>query len=377
MKLTTAVLRAAAVDRAFPKPTSLKRALARMGFVQADPIRAPARAQDLILRHRVRDYHAGELEQRYPELDIEEDYLYAYGFLTRENWRLLHPRAPGGLSAFEQRVLGIVTARGEVHPRELEVDLGRDTEVNAWGGSSKATTRALQHLHYRGLLRIARRDAGIRVYEPTPPVREHVSTPERLRRVAMLACEILAPIPIRSLAETLRLTTRYALRGTAPPKTLVAELQASGELETGETEGTKYVWPAGALRRRSAGDVVRIVSPFDPLVWDRRRFQLFWNWAYRFEAYTPKAKRLRGYYAMPVFWRDLAVGWANVTTRGEGVAFEFGFVNGRPADAGFESALEEEVERMRRFLGFRPKEPAHAPREARSSASRRTGTASD
>jgi len=41
-----------------------------MGFVQADPIRAPARAQDLILRHRVKDYHAGDLERRYATLDI-------------------------------------------------------------------------------------------------------------------------------------------------------------------------------------------------------------------------------------------------------------------------------------------------------------------
>jgi uncharacterized protein YcaQ len=55
----------------FP-PTTLKRAFDRLGFVQADPILAPARAQDLILRHRVKNYRAGDLERRYCKLGIEE-----------------------------------------------------------------------------------------------------------------------------------------------------------------------------------------------------------------------------------------------------------------------------------------------------------------
>jgi hypothetical protein len=51
------------------------RAIARLGFVQADPMRAPARALDLILAHRVEDYRAGELERRYPRLAIEEAFF--------------------------------------------------------------------------------------------------------------------------------------------------------------------------------------------------------------------------------------------------------------------------------------------------------------
>ena len=64
-------LRRYAIARSLFKPTSLPRAHARLGFVQADPMRAPARAQDLILVHRVKDYRAGELERRYPRLAIE------------------------------------------------------------------------------------------------------------------------------------------------------------------------------------------------------------------------------------------------------------------------------------------------------------------
>src|SRR5262249_15394219 len=65
-------LRHYAVARTLFKPTTLARAIEQLAFVQADPIRAPARAQDLVLRHRVRNYHAGDLERRYARLGIEE-----------------------------------------------------------------------------------------------------------------------------------------------------------------------------------------------------------------------------------------------------------------------------------------------------------------
>jgi len=82
MLITLDDLRRFAVARSLFKPTTLKCALDRLGFVQADPIRAPARAQDLILRHRVKNYHAGDLERLYPRLGIEEDFFVVYGFLT-------------------------------------------------------------------------------------------------------------------------------------------------------------------------------------------------------------------------------------------------------------------------------------------------------
>jgi uncharacterized protein YcaQ len=76
-------LRRYAVARTLFAPTTLQRAIDALGFVQADPIRAPARAQDLTLRHRVANYRVGDLERRYPELAVEEDYFVNYGFLPR------------------------------------------------------------------------------------------------------------------------------------------------------------------------------------------------------------------------------------------------------------------------------------------------------
>src|SRR5206468_9467509 len=91
--LTVAELRRYAVDRSLFAPTTLRRAIERFGFVQADPIRAPARAQDLTLRHRVAGYRAGDLERRYESLGVEEDHFINYGFVTRRVFALMHPRS--------------------------------------------------------------------------------------------------------------------------------------------------------------------------------------------------------------------------------------------------------------------------------------------
>src|SRR5882672_12835338 len=94
MPLSLSDLRRLAVERSLFPPTTLKRAIDRLGFVQADPIRAPARAQDLTLRHRVTGYRAGDLERRYPRLALEEDFFVNYGFLPRAYSALMHPRTP-------------------------------------------------------------------------------------------------------------------------------------------------------------------------------------------------------------------------------------------------------------------------------------------
>ena len=76
-------------------PTTLPQAVQQLGgFVQADPLRAPARAQDLTLRHRVKGYTAGDLERRYPRLSLQEDFFINYGFVTPELRALMHPRRP-------------------------------------------------------------------------------------------------------------------------------------------------------------------------------------------------------------------------------------------------------------------------------------------
>src|SRR2546423_8726942 len=139
-------LRRMAVAQSLFPPTTLKRALHRMQFVQADPIRAPARAQDLILRHRVKDYCAGDLERRYAKLGVEEDSFINYGFVTRELQALMHPRAQSGVPAAgclpwtaaqrkrAQMLLDFIRERGPVHPKEVDAHFAHGKVKNYWGG---------------------------------------------------------------------------------------------------------------------------------------------------------------------------------------------------------------------------------------------------
>jgi len=103
MPITLDDLRRFAVARSLFTLTTLKRALHRLGFVQADPIRAPARAQDLTLRHRVRGYRAGDLERRYSKLGVEEDFFVTYGFMTSSIQALMHPRSDTCVPAESRR----------------------------------------------------------------------------------------------------------------------------------------------------------------------------------------------------------------------------------------------------------------------------------
>jgi uncharacterized protein YcaQ len=95
---------------------------------------------------------------------------------------------------------------------------------------------------------------------------------------------------------------------------------------------------------------VRFLAPFDPIVWDRQRFEHIWGWAYRFEAYVPERNRRRGYYAMPLLWMDRAVGWVNCTPAGGRLEVRTGFAAGKPKETDFRQAFDHEVARMEHFL---------------------------
>lgn len=341
---TLSRLREHAVNQSLFAPTSLRTALGRLGFVQADPIRSPARAQDLILRHRVKNYRVGDLEKRYTALEIEEDNLYAYGFMQRKVWQLLHPRQLGGMTALEKRVYDAVRNSGEIHPADLEQHFGRARVVNAWGSYSKATTQALDSLQYRGLLRVARRENGIRIYAPAITFPEAPSS-ERLTQLILTVTGLLAPVPLQTLHATI---TRY--RPLGDPREEVQSMIRSGELTEAAMDGLHYVWPT-SQHHQEPHLQVRILAPFDPIVWDRRRFEHIWGWPYRFEAYTPPAKRVRGYYAMPLLWRDQVIGWTNASLNERPMSLEFGFVGKKPRDREFRLELEAEVERFKAFLG--------------------------
>jgi uncharacterized protein len=352
MKLSLKQLRRRAISTSLFQPTTLREAVKRLGFVQADPIRSPARAQDLILRQRVTNYRAGDLENRYSSLNLEEDFLYAYGFMPESTWKLLHPRKQQNLTPTERQVFEIVSSHKQIHPRDLEEYFGREREINAWGGYSKATTRILQTLHYRGLLRVGGREKGVRLYQPTVADPGYLEPAERLRQLVLLLASILGPLPATSLRGAIQYLSHGAptLEGR---RSAIPRLLNEGELEKGVLDGVEYVWPTRRVKTSAPDSLVRFLAPFDPLVWDRRRFEQLWGWPYRFEAYTPANKRKLGYYALPILWADEVIGWVNLSQKDNQLSVVPGFVKKRPANRVFENEFEAEVERFRHFLQSR------------------------
>jgi uncharacterized protein YcaQ len=357
---TLAELRRYAIARSLFKPLTLPAAIRRLGFVQADPMRAPARAQDLILFQRVRGYRAGDLERRYERLGIEEDAFVNYGFVQREMLALLHPRTPrrpwdADTMRRAQNVLAFVRERGVVHPREVGEAFAHHGRIAGyWGGELNASTRLLEHMHHHGWLRVRRRESGTRVYEAMSHVEQDDSPPARQARAEALVDAIVslyAPIPSPSLGYLVTLLRYGAMHLSVETR---AVLKAARErYGHAVVDGITWYWPADenpASSRHRPDMGVRLLAPFDPVVWDRRRFQMLWDWAYRFEAYVPAPRRTMGHYALPVLWGETMVGWANLRNERGGLKHQLGFAAARPKNPAFGRALDEELARFKAFL---------------------------
>ena len=349
-------LRSMAVGFSLRPAASTAAAVQSMGFVQYDPIRRPARAQDLILAQRVMGCRAGDLDRGYRSSELEEGHLHVYGAMPREVLTLLYPRCdehgaptryvPSGVAA---EVLAAVRERGQLHPRDARTLLGTQRTRNAWGGTSAATTRALETLHHQGYLRVAHRDNGIKVYEPAAITPNDAPPGERLRQVTLLLARLLAPVSERTLREVITQLRRRS-RGIPTQPKLIAELCRAGDLNRRAIDGVPYLWPNDSPTSPpvEAEQHVRFLTPFDPLVWDRRRFAHLWGWSYRLEAYTPAPRRRFGYYALPMLWHHQAIGWVNcLPGRSGALRVVPGFVERRPRDRVFSAALERETAHLR------------------------------
>jgi len=240
-----------------------------------------------------------------------------------------------------------------VHPREVDKYFSHGTVTNYWGGSSNATTHLLAAMHYRGMLRVVRRERGVRIYAAQANGAEPADMAERSARIDALvdvAVQLYAPLPGPCLSDLVR-----RLRFAVPQwrSELKNALKRSKQrLAHMRVDGVDWYWPGKEDPTRfESQSTVRFLTPFDPVVWDRDRFELLWGWQYRFEAYTPAPKRKLGYYAMPLLWRDRVIGWANLSLEKGRLKSEFGYVESRPPrDSSFKRELEAELDRIKFFL---------------------------
>jgi hypothetical protein len=118
------------------------------------------------------------------------------------------------------------------------------------------------------------------VYEVVPHVEASLPARDRLRGLVLAVTDVLAPVVDRTL-QGIVARLRRSISGAPDHRAVIRELQGSGELETRSVDGVLYTWPAASAAADEAPRCVRFLAPFDPLVWDRGRFEHLFGWSYR------------------------------------------------------------------------------------------------
>jgi uncharacterized protein YcaQ len=302
-------------------------AVRRMGVLQIDSIAVVARSPYLVLWSRLGSYEPRWLDELLAEGALFEYWAHAASFIPIEDYGLYRRLMLEGSEK--------TRAWFSTHPEEVRLVLARireggpvrsaefaraDGRAGGWW-EWKPEKRALEHLFAAGELMISRRDPNFhrvydlreRVLECALPGWEDTSAPsfrEVQRALALKAVRALGVSVARWVPDYFRMPKR----GIAP---LLEELADEDGLLRARIEGweeSAYVHPDNArlAERALSGDLrpslTTLLSPFDPVVWDRARASELFGFEYRIEVYTPAARRRYGYYSLPILHRGALVG---------------------------------------------------------------------
>ena len=319
----------AATGLAAPRPSGpittrhLRKVVRQVGLVQLDSVNAVARAHELLFFSRVGPFDRQLLHDlAYRKRELYEGWLHVASLIPIELWPLLQWRRTDDVhpawTAFQRReakviaeVLALLNDEGAIAASDL-THLG--PKGSSWWGWSQGK-RVLESMFTFGQVGVTtRRGAFERVYDLIervipPDVLDATPTPaaEARQRLVLLAARSLGVGTIADLAD-------YHRQKMAPAREAVRALVASGELVEVDVEGWKdvaYALPSMSVPRAGCPDG-RLVSPFDPLVWYRKRNERLLDFVYAIEIYTPEAKRVYGYYVLPYLQGDRIVARVDV-----------------------------------------------------------------
>ncbi|HHW82233.1 MAG TPA: winged helix-turn-helix domain-containing protein [Actinomycetales bacterium] len=306
-----------------PRAPATKRTVTRaatgIGVIQIDSVNVLARAHYMPLYARLGPYPREHLDSLYSARPhrLLEQWGHEACLVTPEVHRLLAPlrkgwaerylgnieeEHPGVMDAVHQ----VVAAHGPLTAREVQHHLEEDFPAPArepgqhgWW-SWTACKKAIEFAFHGGTIASAGRNARFeRRYDLVERIlpAEHLHTPTREEAYAELTRRSLAHLGLGTAAA---IADYYRLR-VEPVTEELTRLEAEGEAELLEVEGIKApVWkdPAATIPRRATATT--LLSPFDPLIFERRRTEELFGMRYRIGIYTPAAKRTHGYYSLPL-----------------------------------------------------------------------------
>ncbi|NPU69051.1 winged helix-turn-helix domain-containing protein [Bradyrhizobium sp. 83012] len=367
-------LRAQRLDTEAPfgaGPQAVAAAIVHLGYVQIDTINVIERCHHHILFSRIPAYRRADLRQaQSSDKTVFEYWTHALSYVPvqdfhffvpamrryrREGHRWLQTVKPED----SRKVMRLIRQGGALTIRDIDDDELREKD-HAWA-SRKPSKRALQLGFYEGVLTVSGRDGMLKTYDlttrhfgwdrlPKGATEREIAAyllDRGLRAQGVVSLDSLCHLNAPRKADVRRVIDARVRRGELVP----VALEGAGRHE-------HWAMPA-ALEEAIAIDPARvhILSPFDPLIIQRKRTQAIFDYDHRFEAYVPKDKRLFGYFALPVLVGEEIVAAIDLKTdrqNGKLLMQKWSWVGqGKAARGDHRKALkrtiEDELHRFQRF----------------------------
>jgi uncharacterized protein len=294
-------------------PQAVADAVAHLGYVQIDTINVIERCHHHILWTRIPNYRRADLRQAQSvDRSVFEYWTHALSYVPAKDFRFfiadmkLHKREGhkwfASVQPADTRKVMRLLREGALTIRDIEDDVLVEKE-HLWA-SRKPSKRALQLAFYTGAVTISERNGMLKTYQlmgrhfgwDSPP--RQASSSERtaylldraLRAQGVVSLDSVCHLDAPSKKQVAPLIAARVRRGELVP----VALEGAGKQEHWAAPGTL------AMPGEGDGELVHILSPFDPLIIQRKRTHLFFDYEHLFEAYVPKAKRKLGYFALPV-----------------------------------------------------------------------------
>jgi len=365
-------LRAQRLDTAVPfgeGPGATAAAVEHLGYVQIDTINVIERSHHHILWTRIPNYQRADLRQAQSvDKSVFEYWTHALSYVPARDLRFFLPamkrhRREGHkwLSSVKpadlRKVLRLIRRDGALTIRDIDDDVLVDKE-HLWA-SRKPSKRALQLAFYTGVLTISERNGMLKTYElmarhfgwdrppnkpPKPASAKEASAyllDRALRAQGLVSLDSICHLDAPSKPSIRRLIETRVRRNELVP----VALEGAGKQEHWARPDTLETADDSAL------ELVHILSPFDPLIIQRKRTELFFGYGHRFEAYVPKEKRRLGYFALPVLVGDEIVAAIDLKTdreRRKLLMQQWTWVGSGSARS-HKRRVEEELHRFERF----------------------------
>ena len=308
-------------------PAAVREVVEHLGYVQIDTINVIERCHHHILFTRLPDYRREHLEQAQSvDKSVFEYWTHALSYVPardycffrramRQDWQRRSSLFDTVSRADIYRLVQRIADDGPLTIRDLDQEVQIE-KTHLWA-SRKPSKRVLQAAFYQGLLTISRRDGMLKTYElsdrhfgwdapPTPA--SHAEIADYLLERALRAQGIVSLDSICHLD---------AARKPAIWRAIDARVRRRALIAVTLGEGGRQNWASPAAiedAQEPPRSIVHILSPFDPLMIQRKRVQHLFGYAHRFEAYLPAAKRVLGYFALPILFGDKIVAAIDLKT---------------------------------------------------------------